>query len=128
MAAKKVHQINIRLTEEEYMLFKKKATKFTSMSDMMRTSVLLLNNEQAVNRYDQICNFIEICKSEEFQIQKIGANFNQVVRLLNTLAKQNGLEENFLTEKILPELEKFGIFQKEIRKNHRDFIKKWRRL
>ncbi len=86
----KTTQINIRLTEEELISFKKRAEKMnSSVTDMVINLVLEKIPVQQKNL------FFDIIKIDDFNYSKIGNNINQIAKFVNTsgeISKEQGVE------------------------------------
>lgn len=103
----------LRLSEEEYELFKKKAEKYKELSPMVRDAVKYFNDKRAKCWIETNVTLLEHLKKYELLLGNLAGNANQIAHRANELACQGKLTADYLINVVMP-------MYKEIVKNTRE--------
>lgn len=95
---------DLRLTEEELISFKEKATHHDSVSSMIRKAVEALDHKKEKKKIEVLDEFAELLRSYDNQFSHVTGNLNQVVKRANQLAKVGGLDKNFLEKELYSQI------------------------
>lgn len=117
------NRIEVRLSEDEMTVFKKKARSFQNVSAMVRKAVELLDDKAAASRLDQINHLSSLVGEFNRQLAMIGNNLNQITRVLHEL-KNNGLiNEFYLVEKAMPSVDQTLSLLSDIKREMLEYAK-----
>lgn len=92
----------LRLSEEEYELFKKKAEKYKELSPMVRDAVKYFNDKRAKCWIETNVTLLEHLKKYEFLLGNLAGNANQIAHRANELACQGKLTAEYLINVVMP--------------------------
>jgi hypothetical protein len=113
---RKTKHIKCRLTPDEYLLVKAKAADTDSLLSEYFRYCLFSKEIEVIHIIPDIERIKEYVLKTFQQVQKIGINYNQLVTQINTLTKQNNLQNvDFLIQKskdLLQEAHEDILFQK----------------
>ena len=82
-AKRKVKQLHIRISEDEYFSIKKKAKKYPSISALILDAVANFDMKRGRNRIDTMIEFSKDMRKAEVDISRIGNNINQIAKELH---------------------------------------------
>lgn len=111
---KKIHRIHLRLSEEEYLLLKKKTQKYPSMSGLIIHAVEAFDERGGVNKIDVLNDWAEKLKEFKYEVNRVGNNLNQITRYVNQL-KQQGLYSEGSMIFICKQLEEYIRIMRAVR-------------
>ena len=94
----------VRLTEDEFELFKEKAAAFGSLSAMVRKAVECLDSQISKHKIDWLEEFSDILHHNNVLLSHISGNLNQVVKRANELAVKQSLPFSFFEQELYPEI------------------------
>lgn len=92
----------LRLSEEEYELFKKKAEKYTDLSPMVRDAVKYFNDKRAKCWIETNVTLLEHMKKYNSLLSNLGGNANQIAHRANELACQGKLTGEYFINEVMP--------------------------
>lgn len=105
MTDKKTHRFEMRLSEEEYEMFKRKAERYQTVSAMVRDAVKGFND---INTQGKIAALIEIKKYYTHFDQRLGwlgGNINQAQKRANELAIAGELSQSYIQNILFPKVQ-----------------------
>ena len=100
---KRTYLCKVRLREEEYELFKRKASGYQSMSGMIRDAVQQFNDIGTIKRIEALNEMTELYKKYQQDLSWLGGNFNQAMKRANELAIGNSLSQKYYEDVIVPQ-------------------------
>ena len=100
----KTSKCDIRLSQEEFELFKEKAAAFGSLSSMIRKAVECLDNQVSKHKIDWLEEFSQKLHHNNVLLSHISGNLNQVVKRANELAVKQSLPFSFFEQELYPEI------------------------
>lgn len=116
-------KLDIRLTEEEMTLFKEKATKFNSVSSMIRIAVSGLEDGASKSKIELLNEFSDLLHQYNVQFSHVTGNLNQVVKRANQLALSHNLQLSFFEEALYPQIVNINKQIIEIKKIQKSIFK-----
>lgn len=101
---KKTHSLKIRLTEEEFAQFKKKAEAYNSISSMIRIAVEGLDCRTSKSKIEILTEFSTLLQEYDLNFSHVTGSLNQVVKRANQLSLSKTLDVSFLKETLYPQI------------------------
>lgn len=92
----------LRLSEEEYEMFKKKAAKYNELSPMVRDAVKYFNDKRAKCWIETNVTLLEHMKKYNSLLGNLAGNANQVAHRANELACQGQLTGEYFINVVMP--------------------------
>lgn len=92
----------LRLSDEEYELFKKKAEKYNELSPMVRDAVKYFNDKRAKCWIETNVALLEYLKKYNSLLGNLAGNANQIAHRANELACQGQLTGEYLINVVMP--------------------------
>lgn len=93
----------VRLTQEELLLFQKKAESYgVNASAMVRDAVRLLDDKGVRGQVKSMNALISFYKTYQQQLSWLGGNFNQSMHRANELAIAGELSTDYFSSVLLP--------------------------
>ena len=93
----------VRLTQEELLLFQKKAESYGgNASAMVRDAVRLLDDKGVRGQVKSMNTLISFYKTYQQQLSWLGGNFNQSMHRANELAIAGELSSDYFSSVLLP--------------------------
>lgn len=93
----------VRLTQEELLLFQKKAESYGgNTSAMVRDAVWLLDDKGVRGQVKSMNTLISFYKTFQQQLSWLGGNFNQSMHRANELAIAGELSSDYFSSVLLP--------------------------
>lgn len=93
----------VRLTQEELLLFQKKAESYGgNASAMVRDAVRLLDDKGVRGQVKSMNTLISFYKTYQQQLSWLGGNFNQSMHRANELAIAGELSHDYFSSVLLP--------------------------
>lgn len=92
----------LRLSDEEYELFKKKAEKYNELSPMVRDAVKYFNDKRAKCWIETNVTLLEHLKKYNSLLGNLAGNANQIAHRANELACQGRLTGEYLINVVMP--------------------------
>lgn len=119
----RLKQINIRLTEEDFSLFKKKGKDYQSMSSMIIDSVKEFNTAGGSNKIETLNSWSTEFSAFKVELSRIGNNINQVAHYANILQAQQIFPDDIM--KVFTEIiTEYNTLLKRIAELQNEFTKK----
>lgn len=119
----RLKQINIRLTEEDFSLFKKKGKDYQSMSSMIIDSVKEFNTAGGSNKIETLNSWSTEFSAFKVELSRIGNNINQVAHYANILQTQQIFPDDIM--KVFTEIiTEYNTLLKRIAELQNKFTKK----
>jgi len=101
---KKCIRLEIRLTEEEALMFQNKAKSYGgNVSAMVRDAVRRFDDKRTRGKIDTMEALLQFYKKYQQQLSWLGGNFNQSMHRANELAIVGELTEEYFRSILLPE-------------------------
>lgn len=115
--------LKFRLTEEELELFKEKAAKFNSISSMIRTAVIGLDDGASKSKIELLNEFSNLLHQYDVQFSHVTGNLNQTVKRANQLALSHNLQFSFFEEILYPQIVNINKHIIDIKKLQKSIFK-----
>ena len=104
---KKRIRMEIRLSEEEDLLFRNKAESYGgNMSAMVRDAVRRFDDKRTRRKIETMEALLQFYKKYQQQLSWLGGNFNQCMHRANELAIAGELSEEYFRSILFPETRK----------------------
>ena len=101
---KKCIRLEIRLTEEEALMFQNKAKSYGgNVSAMVRDAVRRFDDKRTRGKIETMEVLLQFYKKYQQQLSWLGGNFNQSMHRANELAIVGELTEEYFRSILLPE-------------------------
>ena len=104
-------------------LFKEKATKFNSVSSMIRIAVSGLEDGASKSKIELLNEFSDLLHQYNVQFSHVTGNLNQVVKRANQLALSHNLQLSFFEEALYPQIVNINKQIIEIKKIQKSIFK-----
>ena len=112
---KRTYLCKVRLTKEEYELFKQKASGYQNMSSMIRDAVRQFNDIGTVRRIEALNEMSGLYKKYKQDLSWLGGNFNQATKRANELAIGKSLSKRYYEDVIIPQSKQILIFLEKLK-------------
>lgn len=121
---KRTYLCKVRLKEEEYELFRQKASGYQSMSSMIRDAVQQFNDIGTIKRIEALNEMTELYKKYQQDLSWLGGNFNQAMKRANELAIGNSLSQKYYEDVIIPQAKHILVFLEKLKAEQTKIAKK----
>lgn len=121
---KRTYLCKVRLKEEEYELFRQKASGYQSMSSMIRDAVQQFNDIGTIKRIEALNEMTELYKKYQQDLSWLGGNFNQAMKRANELAIGNSLSQKYYEDVIIPQAKHILMFLEKLKAEQTKIAKK----
>ena len=105
----------VRLTPEEYNLFRNKAEGYGNMSAMIRDAVRQFNDIGTIRRIEALNEMTELFRKYQQNLSWLGGNFNQSMKRANELAIGHELRQDYYDQVILPQVRQILTFLEDVK-------------
>ena len=105
----------VRLTPEEYNLFRNKAEGYGNMSAMIRDAVRQFNDIGTIRRIEALNEMTELFRKYQQNLSWLGGNFNQSMKRANELAIGHELRQDYYDQVILPQARLILTFLEDVK-------------
>ena len=105
----------VRLTPEEYNLFRNKAEGYGNMSAMIRDAVRQFNDIGTIRRLEALNEMTELFRKYQQNLSWLGGNFNQSMKRANELAIGHELRQDYYDQVILPQVRQILTFLEDVK-------------
>lgn len=105
MEDKRTYRFEIRLSEEEYQLFKRKAKRYQTVSAMVRDAVKSFNDVHTQGKIDALTELKKYYISYNQRLGWMGGNINQAQHRANELAIAGELSPEYIKLELLPRIQ-----------------------
>lgn len=95
-SVKKDHQINLRLTNDEFQKLRKKAADYKSMSSFILTACNNFDDRLGLKKLDALRDWGQEFNRWKYDIGKIGTNISQLTHYANECRQQGILNPSIL--------------------------------
>ena len=121
---KRTYLCKVRLKEEEYELFRQKASGYQSMSSMIRDAVQQFNDIGTIKRIEALNEMTDLYKKYQQDLSWLGGNFNQAMKRANELAIGNSLSQKYYEDVIIPQAKHILMFLEKLKAEQTKIAKK----
>ena len=125
---KKTKRIWIRLSPEEDALFKRKATRYATISAMIRDAVKQFDDTATQGRIDALNKMTDLYRQFQQDLSWLGGNFNQAMKRANELAIAQELTPQFFEQVLYPQLNEIMELLSSIKGEQHDIAKRVTKL
>ena len=122
--ANKTKRLWIRLSPEEDVLFKQKASNYNNVSAMIRDAVQQFNDIATVRRIDALNEMTALYKKYQQDLAWLGGNFNQAMKRANQLAIGGELSQEYYERVIMPQVTHILQFLEKVKDQQHNIITK----
>lgn len=123
----KTKTIRLRVTDEEYMILKKKSEKFQTVSGYLRCAISEFSDADVRMKLDLRKNIAEKYSAIDEKLAHLGGNLNQTMRKINELSKAGLPTATILRREMLPKVQAcYDLcfeFRRELEKTTRGVLK-----
>ena len=105
----------VRLTPEEYNLFRSKAEGYGNVSAMIRDAVRQFNDLGTIRRLEALNEMTALFRKYQQDLSWLGGNFNQSMKRANELAIGHELRQEYYDQVILPQVHHILTFLEDIK-------------
>ena len=112
----KTKRLWIRLSPEDERLFKEKASKYHSVSAMVRDAVRQFNDIATLGKIDALNEMVNLYKKYQQDLGWLGGNFNQAMKRANELAIGGMLDKQYYERVIFPQCDKILDLLEDIKR------------
>lgn len=96
-------RLEIRLSEDDSNVFRKKAKSYgDNMNAMVREAVSLFDDQRIKGSLETMDTLVQFYKKYQQQLSWLGGNFNQCMHRANELAIAGELSSDYFTSVLLP--------------------------
>lgn len=114
----------VRLTPEEYNLFRSKAEGYGNVSAMIRDAVRQFNDLGTIRRLDALNEMTALFRKYQQDLSWLGGNFNQSMKRANELAIGHELRQEYYDQVILPQVRHILTFLEDIKTEQQLIVQK----
>lgn len=114
----------MRLTPEEYDLFKHKAEGYGNVSAMIRDAVRQFNDLGTIRRMEALNEMTALFRKYQQDLSWLGGNFNQSMKRANELAIGHELRQEYYDQVILPQVRQILTFLEDIKDEQQQIVQK----
>lgn len=121
---KKSITYKVRLSPEEYALFKQKASNYQNVSAMVRDAVRQFNDLGTVRRIEALNEMTALFRKYQQDLAWLGGNFNQAMKRANELAIGGELTQDYFEKVIIPQVTHILQFLEKVKDEQRKIVTK----
>ncbi len=114
----------VRLTPEEYNLFRSKAEGYGNVSAMIRDAVRQFNDLGTIRRLEALNEMTALFRKYQQDLSWLGGNFNQSMKRANELAIGHELRQEYYDQVILPQVRHILTFLEDIKTEQQLIVQK----
>ena len=114
----------VRLTPEEYNLFRSKAEGYGNVSAMIRDAVRQFNDIGTIHRIEALNEMTELFRKYQQNLSWLGGNFNQSMKRANELAIGHELRQDYYDQVILPQVRQILAFLEDVKSEQHQIAQK----
>lgn len=114
----------VRLTPEEYNLFRSKAEGYGNVSAMIRDAVRQFNDIGTIHRIEALNDMTELFRKYQQNLSWLGGNFNQSMKRANELAIGHELRQDYYDQVILPQVRQILAFLEDVKSEQHQIAQK----
>ena len=121
---KKSITYKVRLSSEEYALFKQKASNYQNVSAMVRDAVRQFNDLGTIRRIEALNEMTALFRKYQQDLAWLGGNFNQAMKRANELAIGGELTQDYFEKVIMPQVTHILQFLEKVKDEQRKIVTK----
>ena len=118
----------IRLSPEEETLFRHKATRYKTVSQMVRDAVSQFDDTATHGKLDALRQMTALYRKYQQDLSWLGGNFNQTMKRANELAIGQELTPQFFEQVLYPQVTEILKLLNTIKREQHDIAKQLTRL
>ena len=118
----------IRLSPEEETLFRHKATRYKTVSQMVRDAVSQFDDTATHGKLDALRQMTALYRKYQQDLSWLGGNFNQTMKRANELAIGQELTPQFFEQVLYPQVTEILKLLNSIKREQHDIAKQLTRL
>ena len=118
----------IRLSPEEEALFRRKATRYKTVSQMVRDAVSQFDDTATHGKLDALRQMTALYRKYQQDLSWLGGNFNQTMKRANELAIGQELTPQFFEQVLYPQVTEILKLLNSIKREQHDIAKQLTRL
>ena len=118
----------IRLSPEEEALFRRKAARYKTISQMVRDAVSQFDDTATHGKLDALRQMTTLYRKYQQDLSWLGGNFNQTMKRANELAIGQELTPQFFEQVLYPQVTEILKLLNSIKREQHDIAKQLTRL
>ena len=118
----------IRLSPEEEALFRRKAARYKTVSQMVRDAVSQFDDTATHGKLDALRQMTALYRKYQQDLSWLGGNFNQTMKRANELAIGQELTPQFFEQVLYPQVTEILKLLNTIKREQHDIAKQLTRL
>ena len=118
----------IRLSPEEEALFRRKAARYKTVSQMVRDAVSQFDDTATHGKLDALRQMTTLYRKYQQDLSWLGGNFNQTMKRANELAIGLELTPQFFEQVLYPQITEILKLLNSIKREQHDIAKQLTRL
>ena len=118
----------IRLSPEEEALFRRKAARYKTVSQMVRDAVNQFDDTATHGKLDALRQMTTLYRKYQQDLSWLGGNFNQTMKRANELAIGQELTPQFFEQVLYPQVTEILKLLNSIKREQLDIAKQLTRL
>ena len=118
----------IRLSPDEEALFRRKATRYKTVSQMVRDAVSQFDDTATHGKLDALRQMTALYRKYQQELSWLGGNFNQTMKRANELAISQELTPQFFEQVLYPQVTEILKLLNSIKREQHEIAKQLTRL
>ena len=118
----------IRLSPDEEALFRRKAARYKTISQMVRDAVSQFDDTATHGKLDALRQMTALYRKYQQDLSWLGGNFNQTMKRANELAISQELTPQFFEQVLYPQVTEILKLLNSIKREQHDIAKQLTRL
>ena len=114
----------IRLSPEEETLFRRKAARYKTVSQMVRDAVSQFDDTATHGKLDALRQMTTLYRKYQQDLSWLGGNFNQTMKRANELAIGQELTPQFFEQVLYPQVTEIQKLINSIKREQHDIAKR----
>ena len=119
----KTKRLWIRLSPEEEALFRRKAARYKTISQMVRDAVSQFDDTATHGKLDALRQMTALYRKYQQDLSWLGGNFNQTMKRANELAIGQELTPQFFEQVLYPQVEQIQALLHDIKREQHQIAK-----
>lgn len=120
---KKKRSILIRLSEDDFQMFKDKAASYRSVSAMVREAVAKHDDTATIGKLKALNDMAALHQMFQEDLSRVGGNLNQASKRANQLTLEHQLTSSFLEKVFHPHIMETLSLLRKIRKEQEKIVR-----
>ena len=113
----------IRLSPDEEALFRRKAARYKTISQMVRDAVSQFDDTATHGKLDALRQMTALYRKYQQDLSWLGGNFNQTMKRANELAIGQELTPQFFEQVLYPQVEQIQALLHDIKREQHQIAK-----